>query len=154
MLCPLWDPILFTTVEYVLSKVSRKVYDYKELLMLNIKTLNHEDSFQCVNVQRVHSSEILLTYYGWCWGTSAFLIRYGQLCSLAGVTFRTDARYCRVGFAWRFCHFVVIRCFVLCFSSLVVCLVLYRGCDYFLLGVDVFATVFVNCVVTSVRLLG
>jgi len=40
----------------------------------------------------------------------------------------------------------VIRCFVLCFSSLVVCLVLYRGCDYFLLGVDVFATVFVHCV--------
>jgi len=33
-------------------------------LCLNIKTLNHEDSFQCVNVQRVHSSEILLTYYG------------------------------------------------------------------------------------------
>ena len=34
-------------------------------LCLNIKTLNHEDSFQCVNVQRVHSPEILLTYYGW-----------------------------------------------------------------------------------------
>ena len=43
-------------------------------LCLNIKTLNHEDSFQCVNVQWVHSSETLLMYYGWCWGTSAFLI--------------------------------------------------------------------------------
>ena len=43
MLCPLWDPIVFTVVEYVLATVSRKVYNYR--LCLNIKTLNHEDSF-------------------------------------------------------------------------------------------------------------
>jgi len=29
---PLWDPIVFTVVEYVLARVSRKVYDYKVLL--------------------------------------------------------------------------------------------------------------------------
>jgi hypothetical protein len=38
--------------------------------------------------------------------------------------------------------FVVIRCFVLCFSSLVVCLVLYRGCDYLLLDINVFCYCF------------
>jgi len=32
MLCPLWDPIVFTVVEYVLAKVFRKVYNYKVLL--------------------------------------------------------------------------------------------------------------------------
>jgi hypothetical protein len=32
MLYPLWDPIVFTVVEYVLAKVSRKVYNYKVLL--------------------------------------------------------------------------------------------------------------------------
>ena len=37
MLCPLWDPIVFATVEYVLAKVSRKVYDYKELLQTVFK---------------------------------------------------------------------------------------------------------------------
>ena len=32
MLCPLWDPIVSTVVEYVLAKVSRKVYNYEVLL--------------------------------------------------------------------------------------------------------------------------
>ena len=33
MLYPLWDPIVFTTMEYVLAKV----YDYKELLQAVFK---------------------------------------------------------------------------------------------------------------------
>ena len=32
MLCPLWDPIVFTIVEYVLAKVSRKVFKFKIFL--------------------------------------------------------------------------------------------------------------------------
>jgi hypothetical protein len=38
ILCPLWDPIVFTVVEYVLAKVSRKVYDYEELLQTFLET--------------------------------------------------------------------------------------------------------------------
>jgi len=47
MLCPLWDPIVFTVVEYVLAEDSRKVYNYSVTyrLCLNIKTLNHKDPF-------------------------------------------------------------------------------------------------------------
>jgi len=37
MLYPLWDPIVFTVVEYVLATVSRKVYDHKELLQTLFK---------------------------------------------------------------------------------------------------------------------
>ena len=47
MLCPLWDPIVFTVVEYVLATLSGKVYNYKSVtyrLCLNSKTLNHDDS--------------------------------------------------------------------------------------------------------------
>ena len=31
------DPIVFTVAEYILAKVSRKVYDYKELLQTVFK---------------------------------------------------------------------------------------------------------------------
>ena len=48
----------------------------------------------------------------------------------------------------------VFRCFVVCFSSLVVGLVPHCGCEYLLLGVDVVCTVFAHRVVTSVRPLG
>jgi hypothetical protein len=60
-------------------------------LCLNIKTLNHEDSFLYIALMYsvVYSSEMLLTHCVWCWGTSAFLIGYRQLCSLAGVSFWT-----------------------------------------------------------------
>ena len=44
--------------------------------------------------------------------------------------------------------------FFLCFSSPVVGLVPHCGCEYLLLGVGVFTTVFVHRVVTSVRPLG
>jgi len=45
MLCPLWDPIVFTTVEYVLAKVSRKVYNYKVLLNRLCLTFRHHASY-------------------------------------------------------------------------------------------------------------
>jgi len=41
MLCPLWDPIVFTVVEYVLATVSRRVYNYKVLLTGYVETLKH-----------------------------------------------------------------------------------------------------------------
>ena len=41
MLCPLWDPIVFTVVECVLATVYRKVYNYKMLLIGCVETLKH-----------------------------------------------------------------------------------------------------------------
>jgi len=51
-------------------------------------------------------------------------------------------------FPCSFCCCDVFRCFLCCFSFLVVGLVLQRGCVYLLLGVD---TVFVHRVVITVR---
>ena len=83
---------------------------------------------------------VLLSYYGWCWGTSIFLFFLFDKDSfffLTGIAVWIVARYCRVKSSCRFCCCDGFRCFVcFFFPFLVVGLVLQRGCVYLLLDVD------------------
>ena len=48
MLCPLWDPIVFTFVDYLLAKAFQKSFNYRGVifrLCLSIKTTKHKNSF-------------------------------------------------------------------------------------------------------------
>jgi len=62
MLCPLWDPIVFTVMEYVLAKVSRNVYDYKELLQTVFNLLTPNDYYNGRTVPLTSKCRILYIY--------------------------------------------------------------------------------------------
>ena len=76
-------------------------------LCLNIKTLNHEDSF-------LYSALMYSRYTAvrYCWRIAVsvgvlllYLLDMDSCVSLAGVAFRTDAGYCRVGFSLKVLSF-------------------------------------------------